>query len=98
MLPDIAAPRPSKKHPCFLVAIFPSLYKPGQARQDGGLEARRTIGFEWFFGMILEYAGLYLKTYWRVLNGFSVNNSILSITQTAEHLDQIFVLFRRKVV
>jgi len=42
LLPDIAAPRHSKKHPCFLEAIFPSLHKPGQARQDGGLEARRT--------------------------------------------------------
>ena len=50
-----------------------------------------------FFGMILENAGLYLKTYWRVLNGGSVNNSILSITQTEDHLDQIIVRFRLKV-
>ncbi len=28
LLPDIAAPRRSKKLPCFLEAIFPSLYKP----------------------------------------------------------------------
>ena len=44
--PDIAASRLSKKHPCFLVAIFPSLYKPRQACQEGRHEARRTIGFE----------------------------------------------------
>jgi len=46
LLPDIAAPRASKKHPCFLEAIFPSLYKPRQACQDGRLEAERTIRFE----------------------------------------------------
>ena len=51
-----------------------------------------------FFGMILEYAGLYFKIYWRVLNGCSVNNSILSITQTADHLNPIIVGFRRKSV
>jgi len=46
LLPDIAASGHSKKRPCFLEAIFPSLYKPGQARQDGRLEAERTIRFE----------------------------------------------------
>ncbi len=45
LLRDIAAPKRSKKHPCFLEAIFPSLYKPRQACQDGRLEARRTIVF-----------------------------------------------------
>ncbi len=48
LLPDIAASRLSKKHPCFLEAIFPSLHKPRQACQEGRLEAWRTIGFEWY--------------------------------------------------
>jgi len=38
LLPDIAVPGHSKKHPCFLEAIFPSLYKPRQACQDGRAE------------------------------------------------------------
>jgi len=46
LLPDIAASRRSKKHLCFLEAIFPSLYKPRQACQDGRLEAGRIIRFE----------------------------------------------------
>jgi len=49
LLPDTAALQHSKKRPCFLVAIFPSLYKPRQVRQDGGLEAERTNRFEWYF-------------------------------------------------
>ncbi len=45
LLPDIAASKLSQKRPCFLQAIFPSLYKPRQARHDGGHEAGRIIRF-----------------------------------------------------
>jgi len=38
LLPDIAAPRHSKKRPCFLEAIFSSLHKPRQACQEGCAE------------------------------------------------------------
>ena len=82
----------------FLVAILQHLKTERIACQEGRLEARRPIGFGWLFGVILECAGLYLKTYWSILNGGSVNNSILSITQTADHLNPIFMCFRRKSV
>ena len=49
LLPDTAVPGHPKKHPCFLDAIFPSLYKPIQACQDGRLEARRIICFDGIF-------------------------------------------------
>lgn len=43
---------PFQKTSCFLETISAKLCKPRQARQDGGLKARRTICFEWFFNVI----------------------------------------------
>ena len=60
LLPDIAASRRSKKHPCFLVAILQHFFKPRQAHQDDGHEARRIIGFGWSF---LDWSGYYAWFY-----------------------------------
>ena len=46
LLPDIAAPRHSKKRPCFLEAILQHLKKEGITCQEGRYEARRIIRFE----------------------------------------------------
>ncbi len=49
LLPSIAAPRRSKKHPCFLEAILQHLKTESITCQEGRYEARRTICFEWYF-------------------------------------------------
>ena len=52
LLPDIAAPRRSKKNPCFLEAILQHLKTERITCQEGRYEAGRIIGFECLFSVI----------------------------------------------